>query len=257
MSDHSWLFPNQRPLLGCWIFSGSTVAAEIIGRAGYDCIMLDTEHGPGGPQDVLGLLQVLEGIAPPVLVRVPWNDPVEIKRVLDLGVMGIMLPNVSSGAEATAAVEACRYPPAGQRGMAPGVIRATGYGAQAAEYLRNVNERMFVICQIESARALDNLDDILAVDGVDMLFIGPSDLSGSLGYPGEVDHPEVLRRIAEVEAGTKAAGKKLGAIVTPARSVTDLRAAGYDLILADSDLEFLRLGAQASLERLRKDAGSG
>jgi 2-keto-3-deoxy-L-rhamnonate aldolase RhmA len=255
VSDHSWLFPEERPLVGCWIFTGSSVVAEIIGGAGYDCVMLDTEHGPGGPQDVLGLLQVLEGIAPPVLVRVPWNDPVEIKRILDLGVIGIMIPSVSTGDEARAAVDACRYPPEGTRGMAPGVIRATGYGAETADYVKSVNEKLFIICQIETAEALENLDEILAVEGIDMLFIGPSDLSGSLGYAGQVDHPEVLRRIADVETRAKAAGKYLGAIVTPARGVGDLVAAGYDLILADADLDFLRDGARESLARHRKEIG--
>lgn len=256
MSDHSWLFPEKRPLVGCWIFSGSSVVAEIIGRAGYDCIMLDCEHGPGSPQDVLGLLQVLEGIAPPILVRVPWNDPVEIKRILDLGVLGIMIPSISNAAEAKAAVAACRYPPEGIRGMAPAVIRATGYGAGTADYVKTVNEKLFIICQIETAEALENLNEILAVEGVDMLFVGPSDLSGSLGHAGQVDHPEVLKRIAEVEARTKAAGKYLGAIVTPARSVPDLVVAGYDLILADADLDFLREGARESLARLRKAVGA-
>ena len=240
---------------GCWLELFSPLAAEIIGQAGYDCVMIDLEHGQGSVMDAIVVMQALKGSGTEALLRVPANDPVWIKRVLDAGVAGVMIPTVDSVAEAEAAVAACRYPPKGRRGMAAPIARAADYGAVWQDYVARIDSDLLVICQIESAAAVDNVAEIAAVEGVDMLFVGPMDLSGSLGYFGEPDHPEVLKRIAEVEAAGKAAGKLLGAIATPARSLGDLYGAGYDLIVADADCLLLRDGARAGAAALKAAAG--
>ncbi|MHC4984251.1 MAG: HpcH/HpaI aldolase family protein, partial [Planctomycetota bacterium] len=188
-------------------------------------------------------------------MRVPANDPVWIKRALDTGIAGIMIPAVGGAAEAEAAVAACRYPPRGHRGMAPTIVRASGYGADWRGYVDKAAEELLVICQIETRQAVEEAAGIASVDGVDMLFLGPFDLSAALGQLGAPDHPEVRTRITEVEQAAKAAGKRLGGIPTPGRTAEALFAAGYDLVLADFDVVLLRDGAHASVARLRAAAG--
>jgi len=241
--------------IGCWLHLLSPTAAEIISQAGYDCVMIDLEHGAATYRDAISLMQAVQGRDCAPLLRVPANDPVEIKRALDTGISGIMIPSVNSKAEATAAVKACRYPPLGSRGMAPTLVRAAGYGVDWRGYVERANDQLLVICQIETGPAVDAVAEIAAVEGVDMLFLGPFDLSASLGHLGAPDHPEVLARIAVVEQATKAAGVRLGGIPTPERTAEVLFAAGYDLVLADFDVLMLRDAARASVARLRAAQG--
>ena len=246
---------ERGPGIGCWLHLWSPVAAEIMAHAGYDCAMIDLEHGFGGLTEAVGLMHAVQGRDCRVLLRVSANDPVLIKRALDTGIDGIMIPAVNSPAEAEAAVRACRYPPKGERGMAPSIVRASDYGAHWRDYVAAADEQLMVICQIETAQAVENAAAIAACEGVDMLFIGPFDLSANMGFVGQPDHGEVLARIAEVEAASKAAGKLLGAIPTGARPAEQLFELGYDLVLADFDLLLLRDAARASVARLRAAAG--
>ena len=240
------------PAFGCWLETTCTIAAEIVAQAGYDCVMIDREHGPASIREAISLMQAVQGHGCTSLMRVPANDPVDIKRSLDAGVAGVMIPAVDSRAEAEAAVSACRYPPRGRRGMAASIVRASHYGARWQDYVKKADEELLVICQIESGAAVQNAAEIAAVDGVDMLFIGPFDLAANLGYLGEPDHDSVRSAIDSVEEAAKKAGCLLGAIPTPARSVEDLLAAGYDLILVDADTMLLRNGARQSVARLRE-----
>lgn len=240
-----------RSAIGCWLQMDSPIAAEIVGQAGYDCVMIDHEHGPGDIGTAIALMQALGASGCTPCMRVPANDRVMIKRALDAGVAGVMVPAVNSKAEAEDAVASCRYPPRGARGMAAPVVRASDYGADWQSYAQGADDALLVICQIESAAAVVNVDEIAAVEGVDLLFVGPFDLSANLGYLGQPDHPDVRHRIDAVEQAAKAAGKLLGAIPTPERSIEDLLAAGYNLILADADSLFLRDAARASVERFR------
>lgn len=237
--------------IGCWLHLASPIAAEIVAGTGYDCVMIDLEHGPGSPMDALSLLQAMQGRGCAPLLRVGANDPVEIKRVLDLGLAGIMIPSVDNREAAAEAVAACRYPPLGRRGMAPTIVRASDYGRDWRGYVERAARDLLVICQIESPEAVASAAGIAAIEGVDMIFLGPFDLSAALGHPGKPDHPEVRRRIEETEAAVKAAGRLLGGIPTPERDAAALFAAGYDLVLADFDLVLLRDAAGASLDRLR------
>lgn len=205
--------------------------------------------------DAIAMMQAAQGSVCAPLIRVPENDPVMIKRVLDAGVAGVMVPNVNSVDEATAAVAACRYPPRGKRGVAMTIVRASGYGARWQDYAKTADDSLLIMCQIESGPAVAEAAAIAAVDGVDMLFIGPMDLSASLGHLGEPDHPEVQAMIVRVAEAAKAAGKLWGTIPTPGRSADDLFAAGCDLVLAGSDISLLRNAAQANVAALRKGAG--
>jgi 2-keto-3-deoxy-L-rhamnonate aldolase RhmA len=238
--------------VGCWLNLCSPIAAEIVAQAGYDAVLIDMEHGPGSYHDALRLLQAVAGHPAAPMARVPVNDAVPIKRTLDVGVSGIMIPAVDSVEEAHAAVAACRYAPRGNRGMAASIVRAADYGARWRDYVAEIDERLLIMCQIESAAAVEAAADIAAVDGVDLLFIGPFDLSAALGYLGQPDHPDVRARIGDVEAAAKAAGKRLGGIVTDERDAAALFAAGYDLVMSDADVGLLRDGAAANLAAARR-----
>ena len=240
---------------GFWIELFSPTAAEVMAAAGYDCAMIDLEHGAADLGAAVAVMRAMNGSGCTPLVRVPANDAAWIKRVLDAGAAGVMIPAVNDAAEAEAAVAACHYPPRGIRGMAAPIVRAAGYGVDWRGYVDAIGRSVLTICQIETRAAVDNVAEIVAVPGLDMVFIGPFDLSASLGYMGEPDHPDVRAAIGAVEAAAKAAGCLLGAIPTPERSVKALYDAGYDLVLADGDLVFLREGALAGVAALREITG--
>lgn len=240
-----------RPADGCFLEMFSPIAAEIMGRAGYDSVLIDLEHGPGGVLDAIALIHAVAagGCAP--LLRVEANDPVAIKRALDIGLAGLMVPAIGSRAEAEAAVAACRYAPRGARGMAAPIVRATGYGAAWQDYVAGGDDALLLMGQIETPAGVENAAEIASVEGIDMLFVGPFDLSASLGHLGEPDHPEVGAAIARVERAAKEAGKLLGAIPTPGRSAAALFAAGYDLVLGGAEVTLLREAAVADAEMLK------
>lgn len=246
-----------RPAYGYWTELFSPAATEIMSSAGYGCTMIDLEHGAADLSDAVAVMRALRGSGCTPLVRVPDNDAAWIKRVLDAGAEGVMVPAVNSAAEAEAVVAACHYAPRGIRGMAAPIVRAARYGQDWQGYVRDIAERVLAICQVETGAAVENVAEIAAVDGLDMIFIGPFDLSGSLGHLGEPDHPDVRAAITAVEQAAKAAGCLLGGIPTPARAPKDLYEAGYDLVLADIDLVFLREGALAGAAALRQAAGRG
>jgi 2-keto-3-deoxy-L-rhamnonate aldolase RhmA len=239
------------PGLACWLMLGSTGVTEIVARAGYDAVMIDLEHGPMDFGEATEMLRALNGFEVAPLARVPANDPVDLKRILDTGVTGVMVPAVHSVADAERAVAGCRYPPKGHRGLAATVVRATGHGAFWQDYLAAIDRRLTLICQIESPQGLDAVEQIAAVDGVDMLFVGPFDLSAQLGYLGQPDHPEVQRAVQRIEKAAKAADKLLGGIATPERGPEQLVKAGYDLLIPDADVAHLRTGAETSVARFR------
>jgi 2-keto-3-deoxy-L-rhamnonate aldolase RhmA len=244
-----------RPAVGCWLHLFSPLAAEVVAQAGYDCVMIDLEHGAGSLMDAISLMHAVQGRDCTPLIRVPANDPVWIKRALDTGVAGVMVPAINDAAEAASAVASCRYPPQGRRGVAPTIVRASAYGADWRDYIARAAGDLLVIGQIESAAGVRNAAEIAAVEGLDMVFVGPFDLSAAVGRMGEPDHPEVRSLIEQVEQAAKAAGKGLGGIPTPDRTVEALFAAGYDLVLADFDVLLLRDAARGSVARLRNAMG--
>ncbi len=194
--------------LGMWNSIGGNTVAELLGGAGYDWVLIDCEHSAIETVEVLPALQALAAV-PEVsaTARVAGNDPVLIKRMLDMGVQTLMVPFVQSPEEAQAAVDAMRYGPRGIRGMA-GMTRATRYG-KIKDYYTTAEEDLCLIVQVETVAGMDALEDIANIDGVDAVFFGPSDLSASMGYPGQVNHPEV---VAAIENGIE----RLQAVNVPA-----------------------------------------
>ena len=179
--------------IGLWTSLPGTVPVELLSASGFDWLVLDTEHAPSDPLTVLPQMQTMVPHHASPVVRPAWNDKVLIKRFLDLGAQTLIVPYVQTKEEAEAAVAAMRYPPRGIRGVAGGV-RASLYG-QVPDYLLRAEEELCLIVQVETAEALSRLEEIAGVDGVDGVFIGPADLSASMGHPGDMMHPEVVEAI--------------------------------------------------------------
>jgi len=229
--------------IGLWSSLSSNYSVEVIAGAGFDWILLDTEHSPNELESLLTQLQAAAPYPTHPVVRVPWNDMVTIKRVLDIGAQSLLVPYVSTPAEAKSAVSYTRYPPAGARGVA-GTTRATRFG-RVKDYAKRAHEELCLLVQIETQEALDNLEAICEVDGVDGVFIGPADLHASLGYPGEIAHPKVKPLIDEAIRRIRKCGKAPG-ILTP--SEADARhwlACGALFVAVGADVGILARGAEA------------
>jgi len=240
-----------KPVVGCWSHLSSPVAAEVLALAGYDFVIIDNEHGPTSLSESTLIMMAVSTTPAATMMRVPWNDPVYIKRALDTGIEGLMIPAVEDAAAARAAVSACRYPPEGIRGVAYAVTRAAEYGLKLAEYADKANDNLLVMCQVESVKTVDNIEVIGAVDGIDVLFIGPFDLSASMGKPGQFDDPAVADALDRAEAGIQASGKTLGGILRPGDSLAGMVERGYGLMISASDATLLRDAALTDLKTAR------
>lgn len=232
-----------RQLVGLWSSLSSLAATEILADSGFDWILIDTEHAPNETPMVADQLRAASlGGASPV-VRPAWNDVVILKRLLDVGVQTLLVPFVQSAAEAERTVAATRYPPRGVRGVAT-VHRANRYG-RVPGYFDRADDEMCVLVQLETRLAVESLEEIAAVDGVDGVFIGPSDLAASLGYLGNNAHPEVRDTIERACRRAQAIGKPIG-ILAPieadARAYLDM---GFAFVAVGSDIVTLRKGCDA------------
>lgn len=236
---------------GAWLQLCSPIAAEIMAGAGFDWLLIDMEHGHGDYQTLLAQLQAIGGSGTVPLVRVEANDPAVIKRVLDLGAYGVMIPWVSGRKECEAAVRACKYPPEGVRGMA-GSHRAAGFGRFGADYWKRANGEILVIVQIETVEALRDVDAMLAVPGVDVAFVGPSDLSAALGHVGDPKHPDVVEAIGAIERAARKAGKILGTISRSWDEARVLYARGYQMVTLCSDAALVTQHATAMVKAFRE-----
>ena len=236
-------------LTGCFCTMGSTVSVEIAGHAGFDWLVLDLEHGAGDLETLYRQLQAAAGTPAAALVRIAWNEPPRFKRALDAGADGIMVPYVRSAEEAAAAVASMRYPPAGIRGVASSV-RATRFGAGFAEYRAGSDDGLLTVLQIETADGVDAASDIAAVDGVDVLFVGPNDLSFSMGLPQQFDHPDFVDALIRVADGAKAAGKAAGILLQTADQVPAAIERGYTFVALGSDGGYVAAGARAAAAAL-------
>jgi 4-hydroxy-2-oxoheptanedioate aldolase len=236
--------------IGLWSSLSSNYTVEVIAGAGFDWILLDTEHSPNDLENLLTQLQAAAPYPTHPVVRVAWNDMVTIKRVLDVGAQSLLIPYVSTKAEAQSAVSYTRYPPAGVRGVA-GTTRATRFG-RVAEYAKRAHEEICVLVQVETQEALDSIEAICAIDGVDGVFIGPADLHASLGHTGEIANPKVKPMIDDAIRRIRKAGKAPG-ILTP--SEADARhwlECGALFVAVGADVGILARGAEALAAKFKK-----
>jgi 2-dehydro-3-deoxyglucarate aldolase len=241
-------------LVGTIVTLPTPEIAEILAGLGFDWLFIDAEHAPIGIRDAQAMLQAV-GSDCPCLLRVPIGDQVWIKQALDIGAAGVIVPQVHTAEQAEWVVRLCKYPPEGSRGV--GVARAHGYGSRFAEYLATANERLAVVIQAESAQAVCSIDSIVKVPGIDAVFIGPYDLSASLGKPGQLDDPEVTGAIAAVKESCQKAGIRLGAFGTDAAAVRPFIEQGFSLIAVGIDTLFLSKAASGVLVEIHQRPSSG
>ncbi|WP_372094939.1 HpcH/HpaI aldolase/citrate lyase family protein [Tistrella mobilis] len=236
-------------LNGFWLSLASPVASEALSLAGFDWLLFDGEHSPVDVAGVQPLLQAAATGTASAVVRPAWNDKVLIKRLLDIGAQTLLVPFVQSAEEAAAAVLASRYPPHGVRGVA-GATRASRYG-QTEDYFAVANREICVLVQVETGEALGRLEEIAAVDGVDGVFIGPSDLAASMGHLGRPGHPEVQAALKDAAARIAATGKAPGILATNAADARRYVDWGYRFVAAGVDIGVLMAGAKAMLAEVR------
>jgi 2-dehydro-3-deoxyglucarate aldolase len=229
-------------LIGCWASLASPITTELLGMVGFDWILLDAEHAPNDVLSLIPQLMALKDSRSAPVVRPPANDSVVIKRLLDSGFFNFLVPFVDSAADAVRAVAATRYPPQGIRGVSVGQ-RGNRYGT-VANYFDMANDNVCVVVQIESRAAVDAIDEILAVEGVDGVFVGPSDLAASYGHLGNPDHPDVQQAIARVFGRAQAAGKSSGILATVQTDAERYMSMGCKIVAVCADMGLLRNAAQ-------------
>lgn len=236
---------NGQKTIGGFLQTLSPVAAEIMSQSGFDWLIVDLEHSPGGFENLQAQLQAMSGSGVVPFARAPWNDMVAIKRILDTGVMGVLVPYVNTREEAEAAVAACKYPPQGVRGVA-GSPRAAGFTRNTLPYLRSANEETIVMIAVETLDAVANLDEILTVEGLDGIFIGPVDLASSMGYLGDPGQPEVQQTIALIESKVFASDKFLGTLAGTWEKARDCFEKGYQwMVVMQDGVALLKAGDEA------------
>jgi 4-hydroxy-2-oxoheptanedioate aldolase len=233
-----------RHLAGMWVCSGSPVAAEIAAASGMQWVLIDAEHSPIGLETTTSLLRAMNGYPATPVVRVPVNDRVVIKQFLDLGAQNLLVPMVDTEADAEAAVAAVRYPPRGVRGVGSALARASRWNAVDG-YLSRAEESLSLTVQIESATAVDNAAAIAAVDGIDQVFVGPSDLAASMGLLGQQTHPEVTDAVARTFEAVRAAGKPVGVNAFDPDQARKYLEAGASFVLVGADVGLMMNGARA------------
>ncbi len=237
-------------LFGTFAGLASPVATELIGRAGFDWVILDLEHGVGTETDLLANLHALGATTTAALVRPQSGERLRIGRALDLGAHGIMVPRVDRPDQASEAIMFMRYPPDGGRGLALST-RGAGLGELGHMDIQAINRRILGIIQIESPSAVEHAAEIAAIDGVDVLFVGPTDLSHSLGVPGRFDDPGYLAALERVTSAAEAAGKAAGILLRNASALPRHRELGFRFIGLGSDGAFITDGARAVLDAAR------
>jgi len=238
------LLKEGKKVTAAWAQAASPITAEILGDAGFDAVMIDMEHGPGDIMMLINQINALKGQPAVPFVRAPWNDFVQLKKILDAGVYGVLVPYVNSAEEAEAAVKAVRYPTEGIRGVA-GSPKAPHFGNNSMEYMKKANEEIFLMTAVETPEAVANLDELLKVEKLDGIFIGPMDLATSMGHFGNPQHPEVQKAIQEVEAKVFASNKILSTVAGSWEDAKKKYDRGYQLLLLMSDTVTLSKTARA------------
>ena len=238
-----------RMQLGAWLVSGAPSTAEALGCAGFDFLVVDMEHTPVDTPEMIEILRTIAGTPAQAMVRLVWNDPVWLKRVLDGGAQTVLLPFVQTAEEAQRAVAATRYPPDGIRGVA-GNHRGSRFGT-VPDYLKNAASELCVMVQIETVKGFDNLAAIAAVPGVDSIFIGPSDLAASMGLLGDVGNPAVQEKLKSAAKQLRRLRKPCGILGMNPEMTAQFIGYGYDWVAIGSDMAFMVGRAQEVLGKAR------
>jgi 2-keto-3-deoxy-L-rhamnonate aldolase RhmA len=239
---------SDRTPVGVWLSGGGPAAAEALGCVGYDFLVVDMEHAPLDVPQMIEVLRAIAGTATEPVVRPPWNDMVMVKRVLDAGAQTLLFPFVQNADEARRAVAATRYPPEGVRGVA-GTHRASRFGT-IDDYVRRANAEICVIVQVETLSAFERLEEIASVPGVDSIFIGPSDLSASMGRLGDAGHPEVQEKLRSGAQACRRLGKPCGIVGANPEMVRRFLDYGFSWVAMSSDLGLMVGRAQENLAKL-------
>lgn len=239
---------------GCWINLGSPVSAEIIGRAGFDWVLIDLEHGAGDLGVMYLQLQVLHDTGSTSVVRTDELARNKVQHILDAGAGGIMFPQLQSSKEAQSAARMMYYPPVGVRGMAK-MVRATEFGVHAESYRRNLDQMLLGVIQIETLPALEEIDAIAATSGVDVLFVGPSDLSLAMGIFGQIEHADYQKAIRIVAEAAKKHGKTAGVLLQDIGEYDMYHALGYRFLACGADGSFVAKGARDLVQQLNDRRG--
>ena len=236
-------------LLGCWLNLGSSLTSEIIGLAGFDWLLIDLEHGSGTEKDLLYQLQAMEHTGAAPVVRVESYERQRIHRVLDMGAEGVMCPRIKNISEAEQVAKGLHYPPFGTRGVAK-MVRTAGFGKTFETYLENELDEIVGIVQIETIEVLDHLDEIASLEGIDVLFIGPSDLSMELGIFGRFDHPRFVDAVKKTILAARNAGKAAGILLYCPDDFQTYYDMGIRMFASGSDAGFVASGANNLYEKL-------
>jgi len=235
--------------IGLWSSLCSNIAAEIISDSGFDWILLDTEHSPNEIPDLVGQLQAMQASKTTPIIRPAWNDAVLAKRALDIGAQTLLFPYVQNAEEASAAVASTRYPPHGIRGVSV-AARASRYG-RTPGYLSKANDEICVLVQVETGSALSELEAIAEIDGVDGVFIGPSDLAASLGHVGNPQHPDAQAAIKDAVTRLTAVGKPAGILTGNEEEARRYIDWGYLFVAVGADVGLLAKNADALCKRFK------
>lgn len=231
-----------KPQIGLWVACGDPTVAEICAHAGFDWLVVDGEHGPNGLRDVLAQLRAIGTRTSPV-VRVKDDDRATIKQMLDIGAQTILVPMIETASQAQAAVASLRYPPHGKRGIGAALARASGYNTYT-DYLDTADEQLCLLVQVETTAGLDALDEILAVDGIDGVFIGPADLAADMGYRGNPAHVAVQQAVEDGIGRIIAAGKPAGILTSDTALSNRYLSLGATFVAVGSDVGLLVQSAQ-------------
>jgi 4-hydroxy-2-oxoheptanedioate aldolase len=242
---------NGETLIGCWLNLGSSLTAEIVGMSGFDWVLIDIEHGSGSESQVLQQLQALEHTPAASFVRVESYQRQRFHRVLDFGAEGIMCPRIKTLEEAQQAAKAIRYPPEGIRGAAR-MVRATNFGSDFNEYLANQKKNLVCIVQIETEEILNILELVAEIDEIDVLFVGPMDLSIALGVYDQPDHPRFIDALKATADAAVKKGKAAGILLQKPEEFKRYYELGFRFIACGSDSSFVRQGACDMSERLNE-----
>lgn len=245
------LLAKKKKVSAAWLQAASPITAEIMAKAGFDVLMVDMEHGPGDIMNLISQLQAVSRYDVVPFVRAPWNDFVIIKRILDAGVSGVLIPYVNSAEEAAKAVSACKYPLEGIRGIAPSP-RAGGFGMNKKDYLEYANEELDVLIAVETKEAVDHIEEIVQINGIDGIFIGPMDLATSLGHFCNPHAQEVQEAIAKIENVVLKSDKFLATVAGNFQQAQNLYERGYSMVVMMSDTTTLGQMAINQVEQFKE-----